>query len=135
MLQVYTSVNQTVDENSPVAFNITKISTGCTSALTNSNTITLRKSGFYEVSFNGTGVTTAAGNTSVQLYANGTKVADALSSAYTGATSQNGALSFKTLIQVRPSCAMINNNITLQVINTGTEATFSNVNLIITKLG
>nr|DAH17904.1 MAG TPA: hypothetical protein [Caudoviricetes sp.] len=30
---------------------------------------------------------------------------------------------------------MINNNITLQVINTGTEATFSNVNLIITKLG
>lgn len=60
MLQVYTSVNQTVDENSPVAFNITKISTGCTSALTNSNTITLRKSGFYEVSFNGTGVTTAA---------------------------------------------------------------------------
>lgn len=135
MLQAYTSVSQTVAESSPINFNITKYSTSCNAAITNANSITLKKAGFYEVQFNGTAAGTAAGNVSAQLYINGTLVADALSSGYSGATTENTPLSFSTIIQVRPSCAMVNNNIVLQVINTGPEATYSNVNIIVTKLG
>ena len=76
-----------------------------------------------------------AGNVSVQLYSNGTKIADAVSSNYSGATGQDGSLHFATIIQVRPSCAMVDNAVNLQVINISGSAIFSNVNLIITKLG
>lgn len=135
MLQAYTSVSQTVAESSPISFNITKYSTSCNAAIANANSITLRKAGFYEVQFNGTAAGTAAGNVSAQLYINGTQVADALTSGYSGATTENAPLSFSTIVQVRPSCAMVNNSAVLQVINTGAEAAYSNVNIVITKLG
>lgn len=135
MLQAYTSVNQTVAENAPISFNIMKYSTSCNTAISNSNTLALRKGGYYLITFNGTGAPATAGNASVQLYSNGVKVADALSSGYSGATTENAPLSFSTIIQVRPSCAMVNNNASLQVINIGGETVFSNVNIIITKLG
>lgn len=135
MLQAYTSVNQTVAENSPISFNITKFSTSCNASIANSNAITLKKGGYYMITFNATGAPSSAGNASAQLYINGTQVADAISSAYSGATTENASLGFSTIIQVRPSCAVINNNPTLQVINTGAETVFSSANIIITKLG
>ena len=135
MLQVYTSVDQTVAENAPVNFNITKLSTCCCTTISNANQITLKKAGRYMVQFNGSASAATAGNVSVQLYSNGTKIADAVSSNYSGATGQDGSLHFATIIQVRPSCAMVDNAVNLQVINISGSATFSNANLIITKLG
>lgn len=44
------------------------------------------------------------------------------------------SLSFSTIIQVKPSCCAVDNNVNLTLVNTGVPATFSNVNVVITKL-
>lgn len=43
-------------------------------------------------------------------------------------------VSFSTIIKVLPSCTIIDNLQTLTLSNTGLEATYSNINIVITKL-
>ena len=62
--------------------------------------------------------------------ANGALTRAASTTALTDITS----LSFSTIIQVKPSCCAIDNNVNLTLINTDVPATFSNVNVVITKL-
>lgn len=44
------------------------------------------------------------------------------------------SLSFSTIIQVKPSCCAVDNNVNLTFVNTGIPTTFSNINVAITKL-
>lgn len=134
MINSYTITTQTVGVNAPIEFNVNKILTGCTvQHAEGTPTFTLTKPGYYFVSFNGvaTGVT---GQVDVQLFKNATEVPGTLASSTLAETTDTENLSFSTIIRVLPSCCVIDNTVKLQVINTGIEATFSTVNINITKL-
>ena len=100
-------------------------------------TFSLNKPGFYFVTFNGVGAATGAtvGNIVIQLQRNGVNVPGAFTSAAsTTALTDVKSLSFSTIIQVKPSCCAVDNNVNLTFVNTGIPTTFSNINVAITKL-
>lgn len=136
MINSYTSTSQTVLTNSNLNFNINRIKTGCT--VTHSEgtpTFSLNRPGFYFISFNCDASTAeTSGNIVVQLRNNNELVPGAISTVNSTVATDVETLSFTTIIQVKPSCCAINNSTNLTIINTGVSATFTNANLVITKL-
>lgn len=138
MVNSYTNTNLAVSTNEALNFNINSVKTGCTVTHSpGSTTFSLNKPGFYFVTFNGVGAATGAtvGSIVVQLQQNGINIPGALASATsTTALTDVESLSFSTIIQVKPSCCAVDNNVNLTFVNTGIPTTFSNVNVVITKL-
>lgn len=138
MINSYTNTSLAVLTNETLNFNINSIKTGCTVTHSpGSTTFSLNKPGFYFVTFNGVGAATdtPVGNIIVQLQQNGVNVPGALTSAAsTTALTDVESLSFSTIIQVKPSCCAVDNNVNLTFVNTGIPTTFSNINVAITKL-
>lgn len=137
MVNSYTNTSLAVITNEAITFNNNSVQTGCTvTHLAGSATFALNKSGFYFVTFNGVAAATeAVGDITVQLQQNGVNVPGALTTvASTAALTDIESLSFSTIIQVKPSCYAVDNNVNLTLVNTGVPATFSNVNIVITKL-
>lgn len=136
MVNSYTNTSLAVITNEAITFNNNFIQTGCTvTHSAGSATFALNKPGFYFVTFNGIAATEAAGDITVQLQQNGVNVPSALTTASsTTALTDIENLSFSTIIQVKPSCCAVDNNVNLTLVNTGVPATFSNVNVVITKL-
>lgn len=137
MINSYTNTNQAVATNSPLLFNVNSVKTGCT--VTHSEgtaSFSLNKPGFYYVSFSGVGFSTGAtgGTVIVQLQNKGVNVPGALASADSTTPEDIEDLSFSTIIQVKPSCCAVDNTATLTLVNTGISTTYSNANLVITKL-
>ena len=122
MLEAY-SVNADVTANSAVPFNSVSLVKGKTALLSGTSTIQLNKCGVYMVSFDGS----TSADTTVQLYKDGV--------AQPQAQSTGDELGFVTLVQVieNNSCCACANPTNLQVINT-TEATFTNANVVVTKV-
>lgn len=138
MINSYTNTTLAALTNEALNFNINSVKTGCTVTHSpSSTTFSLNKPGFYFVTFNGVGAATGAtvGNIVVQLQQNGVNVPGALASAEsTTALTDVKNLSFSTIIQVKPSCCAVDNNVNLTFVNTGIPTTFSNINVVITKL-
>ena len=137
MVNSYTNTSLAVITNEAITFNNNSVQTGCTvTHSAGSATFALNKPGFYFVTFNGIAAATEAiGDVTVQLQQNGVNVPGALTtSALTTALTDIESLSFSTIIQVKPSCCAVDNNVNLTLVNTGVPATFSNVNIVITKL-
>lgn len=138
MINSYTNTTLAVLTNEALTFNINSVKTGCTVTHSpSSTTFSLNKPGFYFVTFNGVGAATDAtvGNIVVQLQQNGVNIPGALASAEsTTALTDVRNLSFSTIIQVKPSCCAVDNNVNLTFVNTGIPTTFSNINVAITKL-
>lgn len=137
MINSYTNTSLAVITNEAITFNNNSVQTGCTvTHLAGSATFALNKPGFYFVTFNGVAAATGAvGDITVQLQQNGINVSGALTTATsTTALTDIESLSFSTIIQVKPSCCAVDNNVNLTLVNTGVPATFSNVNVVITKL-
>lgn len=138
MINSYTNTSLAVLTNEALNFNIDSIKTGCTVTHSpGSTTFSLNKPGFYFVTFNGVGAATdtPVGNIIVQLQQNGANVPGALTSAAsTTALTDVESLGFSTIIQVKPSCCAVDNNVNLTFVNTGIPTTFSNINVAITKL-
>jgi len=138
MINSYTNTTLAVLTNEALNFNINSVKTGCTVTHSpSSTTFSLNKPGFYFVTFNGVGAATGAtvGNIVVQLQQNGVNVPGALASVEsTTALTDVKNLSFSTIIQVKPSCCAVDNNVNLTFVNTGIPTTFSNINVVITKL-
>lgn len=137
MINSYSVTSQVLLPNEVVVFTIDKIKTGC--GVTHSEgsaSFSLSKPGIYAVTFNGTAATNgaAAGDIIIQLQENGTNVIGALSTATSSSTTDLVPLSFTTLIRVRPSCCAVSNASTLTFVNTGVEATYSNVSTVITRI-
>lgn len=150
MLQLYSSsatgVSTPVDSN--IVFDNKAIQTGCTAvANTPTNTITLNKSGLYMVEFNGiiSGVTaaaeaeaavipTVANFVGVQMFNNGSAVPEALTGATSSADTDVNAMSFQTLVRVRPGCCSVDNTarLTFKVVGNNANVYFANV--VVTKL-
>ena len=136
MISSYNTTSQTVAAEEAVKFVTDRILTGCTATRgADGVTFTLAKTGYYYISFNAVAAATeTVGDITIALYNNGVAVPGA-EATYTATTAGNNSnLSFTTIIKVPPSCCVIDSSAKLTVVNTGVEATYSNVNINITKL-
>ena len=134
MISSYTSTSQTLLTNALINFNINAVETGCTvTHAEGTPTFSLNRPGLYYVAFNADALPTAAGDLVVQLRSNNELVPSAIATT-TGTTTSTENLSFSRIIQVKPSCCSIDNSVNLSVINSGIGATYSNANIVITKL-
>ena len=123
MIQVY-STNIDVALNAAIPFNNVAIRKGCSAIESAPSTIQLNKCGIYMVSFDAT----AAASTTVQMSKDGV--------AQPQAQSTGTSLHFTTLVQVPKDnsnncCA---SPTLIQMLNTGAEATFENINVVVTKV-
>lgn len=135
MISSYTNISQTIQPNTTINFNTNRISTGCTVQHNEGTpTFTLAKQGYYYITFNAVATAATAGEITVQLI-NGSEVIPGATSSVTLAAADDViSLGFASIVKVPPSCCAIDNTAKLTVQNTGIEATFTNVNINITKL-
>lgn len=134
MINSYTATSQSVLTDGTLDFDVNKVKTGCTITHTSGTaSFSLNKPGFYFVTFNGDVSTATAGTISTQLFGNSSAISGA-SASVTAAIDTTYPLSFSTIVQVLPSCCVCDNSMTLTVVNTGEDATYTNANIVITKL-
>ena len=134
MISSYNNTSQEVAINGLLTFTTDRILTGCT-ATRNGQTFQLNKPGYYYVTFNADGAaTTAAGDIVVVLQNNGVAVPGAIATFTTTVADDATNLAFSTIIRVPPSCCAVDNTANLTLVNTGVAATYTNVNINITKL-
>ena len=134
MISSYNTTSQAIVSNGLLNFTTDRILTGCT-ATRNGQTFQLNKPGYYYVTFNAVAAaTTTVGELTVELYNNGVAVPGAEASYTTTTAGENANYAFSTIIRVLPSCPLVNNIANLTVVNTGVDATYTNVNINITKL-
>jgi hypothetical protein len=134
MISSYNNTSQEVAINGLLTFTTDRILTGCT-ATRNGQTFQLNKPGYYYVTFNADGAaTTAVGDIVVVLQNNGVAVPGAIATFTTTVADDATNLAFSTIIRVPPSCCAVDNTANLTLVNTGVAATFTNVNINITKL-
>ena len=134
MISSYNNTSQEVAINGLLTFTTDRILTGCT-ATRNGQTFQLNKPGYYYVTFNADGAaTTAVGDIVVVLQSNGVAVPGAIATFTTTVADDVTNLAFSTIIRVPPSCCAVDNTANLTLVNTGVAATYTNVNINITKL-
>ena len=134
MLSSYNNTTQDVAINGLLTFTTDRILTGCT-ATRNGQTFQLNKPGYYYVTFNADGAaTTAVGDLIVVLQNNGVDIPGAIATFTTTVADDAVNLGFSTIVRVPPSCCAVDNTANLTLVNTGVAATYTNVNINITKL-
>ena len=134
MISSYNNTSQEVAINGLLTFTTDRVLTGCT-ATRNGQTFQLNKPGYYYVTFNADGAaTTAVGDIVVVLQNNGVAVPGAIATFTTTVADDATNLAFSTIIRVPPSCCAVDNTANLTLMNTGVAATYTNVNINITKL-
>lgn len=134
MISSYNITSQDVPVNGLLTFTTDRILTGCT-ITRNGPTFQLNKPGYYYVTFNADGAaTTAPGDVVVVLQNNGIAIPGAMATVTVAAADDATNLAFATIVKVPPSCCAIDNTAMLTLVNTGVAATFTNVNINITKL-
>ena len=133
MISSYNITTQAVLADGVINFTTDRILTGCT-ATRDGQTFQLNKPGYYYVTFNAVATATEAGEITVTLENNGIAVIGATASMTAGTVGDLVNLSFTTIIKVPPSCCAVSNVGKLTVVNAGVGATYTNVNLNITKL-
>ena len=134
MIIIYNHTSQKLAINGLLTFTTDRILTGCT-ATRNGQTFQLNKPGYYYVTFNADGAaTTAVGDIVVVLQNNGVAVPGAIATFTTTVADDATNLAFSTIIRVPPSCCAVDNTANLTLVNTGVAATYTNVNINITKL-
>ena len=134
MISSYNNTSQEVAINGLLTFTTDRILTGCT-ATRNGQTFQLNKPGYYYVTFNADGAATSAvGDIVVVLQNNGIAVPGAIATFTTTVADDATNLAFSTIIRVPPSCCAVDNTANLTLVNTGVAATYTNVNINITKL-
>ena len=134
MISSYNITAQEVVANGLLTFSTDRILTGCT-ATRDGQTFQLNKPGYYYVTFNAdSAATTAAGDIVIVLQNNGVEVPGAIATQTVSAADDAVNLAFTTIIRVPPSCCAVDNTANLTLVNTGVAATYTNVNINITKL-
>lgn len=136
MLNSYTTTTQTISQNSPINFDINRVNTNCNCAISHAegtSTFRISKCGYYFVAVNAT-ATNATDTVSFELQNNSTYVTGTSVSQSVGATADVVTQTFIAIVPVLPSCRAIDNTASLTVVNTGSAADYTNVNIVITKL-
>lgn len=145
MLETYSlsTLGTAITTGSSVVFNINSEDTDCRIDHTAGTAVVeLNKPGYYLVQFNTTGYNTGAATTvdssngtySFQLYNNGVAVPNAQARATSISSAAIDNISFQTIIEVKPSCCVVNNNANLEVRYLGQAGTILVANLIILKV-
>lgn len=136
MLDVYSNTPQTIITDGIIIFNTNRVQTGCTAThAAGTGAISLNKSGFYLVHFNGDAAESGtAGDITVQLLKNGVLVPAAEATEDSTATTDIVNLTFETIVKVTPECLSCGNTVSLTFVDTGVGAVFSNVEVVVTKL-
>lgn len=140
MLYAYTNSDTTVAVNGLLPINTVGIQTGCTvTATPGSTTINLNRPGFYKVDFSAAGATssTTAGAITVAMRTNGVLYPGATSSDNSASATDFGSVSFSAIVQVEKQCGCSCHSTaptSLTFINTGIAATFTNIEVTVTKL-
>lgn len=135
MIQAYTK-NTAVAVNTAIPLANVAIRKGCTATTSGSSAISLNKKGIYQVSVDASAVASAAGVIQMQLSQNGVLLPEAL--AFETADDATGAhsLSFSTLVQVTEdncTCDCGSKQNIINIVNNGVAATYSHLNVVITK--
>jgi hypothetical protein len=134
MISSYNITSQDVAVNGLLTFTTDRILTGCT-ITRNGPTFQLNKPGYYYVTFNADGAaTTTPGDVVIVLQNNGIAIPGAMATVTVAAADDATNLAFSTIIRVPPSCCAVDNTANLTLVNTGVAATYTNVNINITKL-
>lgn len=139
MLQMYVESSNgiNVDEDSAIVFSNNTINAGCTAtANTPSNTVKLRDSGVYKVDFNAviSNNESATETIGIIMENNGVEVPEAQTKAASSSTTDVRAVSFSTLVRVRPRCCSVDNTARLKFKVTGADALLYFANVVITKI-
>ena len=134
MIELY-STNVQVNEGNSIPLNNISIIKGSTAVHSAPATIQLNKKGIYAVSCNATVEGAAAGVVGIQLAKNNV-LQPGISSQVTAAADSLYPLSFYCLVQVKEdnTCCCNTSPTLLQVMNTGGEATYTNINVVVTKI-
>lgn len=134
MINAYTNISQAIAADGTLNFDTTRVLTGCTVKHADGTpTFTLTKPGYYFVNFDGVITGTTAGTVTVELLNGATPVPGATASTSV-AVDDIDTLNFATIIRVLPSCPSIDNTTKLSILNAGVGVTFTNANIVITKL-
>lgn len=134
MIEAY-SQNVTVNSNSNIPFEITKIDKGCYENLSGLSSLNLNHCGVYCVTVNGTVTPSAAGTFGIELFKDGVAQVDTLTQA-TVEASQLYPFSFMTFVQVsknNSNCACSSPTV-LNVTNTGVDVVYNNVKIAVNKV-
>lgn len=114
-LVAITTRDATVEANDFVVFDINRVHTGVSIAHSEGSTVVrLNSAGLYLVSFDGDYTIGTAGSANVILLNNGVPVAG-VQDTVSGTTAVPRGLHFTTVIEVKPSCCMVDNTAALQV--------------------
>ena len=146
VLQTYSfnSNGIVLNTNESIPFNIVNVNTNCgVSHSSGSTSIEINKSGYYEITFSSFGYNTGAvvegtdysGMYAFQLYNKGIPVVNAIASSSSTADTEVENVMFSVILNVLPSCKMVNNNAILTVNYLGQEGTLFGANLTVKKLG
>lgn len=124
MLEAYSN-NIDVAADAAIPFNSTTLIKGCTVTHPSADTFNFNKCGVYMVSVDAS----CEAESTIQLFKDGVAQPQAQS---TGGSS----LSFVTLVQVdkNNSCCACASPVSIQIENTGAAATFTDINIVITKV-
>ena len=123
MLEIY-SLNVTAPADTAIPLNNVTLEKGETAVHTAPNTIQLNKCGIYMVTCDAS----TTGTATIELYKDGI--------AQPQAQATGGTPSFVTLVQVdhnNSNCCCASPTL-LQIMNTGAEATYTNINVCVTKV-
>ena len=133
MISSYNITTQLVAVDGLLTFTTDRILTGCT-VTRNGQTFQQNKPGYYYVTFNTDASSATVDAITVELQNNGIAVPGATATITPAVANDVMNLAFATIIKVPPSCCAIDNTANLTLVNTGVAATFTNVNINITKL-
>ena len=135
MISTFNANTQTVAVDGAYVFDTNRIVTGCTVCHTpGTTTFTLKKAGYYYITFNTTFTTDTTGIATVELRNGETAIPGATGSETITTAGDTKSISFTTIVKVLPSCSAIDNTANLTFVATGIalDATTASVN--ITKL-
>lgn len=139
MLQMYTEVSggRVNQENTSIVFDNKTIQTGCTvTANEPTNTVTLRRAGIYSIKFNAiiSNTTSTSEFIGINMERDGVDVTESHTGATSSSTDDLVAVSFSTLVRVRPSCCAVDNTTRLQFKVTGADALVYFANVLVSKV-
>lgn len=131
MLQLYSS-GIDISANTAVPFDNNILQTSPVAVQIAPANLSLRAPGIYEVSVDGFATAGAAGLVTMQLYADGVPLEQAVSS-FTGAAATVGNFHFKTFVEVSGCCCQAS-SVTLRLMNAGIAVTDAHVNISVLKV-
>ena len=130
ILEISTVQEQTVLENGYVVFENTDIAHGCAIRHVNgTDNVNIPTTGVYKIFFSADFLPVAAGDITVTLENNGVPIA---STVFTGVLNVQKRISFMRAIDVRRSCACVNNTANLKI-RSSEAVTVSNATLLIDR--